>query len=287
MKRGTPDHPKMKALARILGITRTHAVGIMECLWQWTSNYNPDGDLSRWTDGQIADAVDWKDPAALIEALQNEDVGFLDGGKLVHDWCEHCEDSVHTKLARQGRMFACGCSPSLTRLPIRDREAFGEPIVCAQHTLGKRTQSDGSRPKASMPMPTPTPTPTPLPRPTPKIDLNNICFEETDSASPVAQYWESAADWASLTFWGEPSTICHHGGKGPPPRERVFLLRVARLVDAGHITGKAVADAVNGVKLRTDGKPNSPAAYLRSILRKNVDNFEAMLAKVPTPPEGM
>lgn len=119
-----------------------------------------------------------------------------------------------------------------------------------------------------------------------EVDLIDVCFQETDPPDIVAQYWADAEDWASLTFWGEPSTICHHEGKGPPARERVFLLKVARLVQAGYLPAKVVYGSIEAVKLRTDGPPRSNGAYLRTVLRGEVDNFDAMLAKVPAPPKG-
>ena len=61
MKRGTPDHPKMRALARALCVSRAHAVGIMECLWHFTANYAPNGSLAKFTEEEIAEAVTWED----------------------------------------------------------------------------------------------------------------------------------------------------------------------------------------------------------------------------------
>lgn len=121
MKRGTPQHPKMKAFARSLKIPLPHAVGIMEMLWQFAAEYAPDGGIGRLDDSEIADACGWPDKRSgeLVEALvhcrwftENSDCRLF-----VNDWPEHCEDSVHRKLARAHRWFADGSAPNIARLP--------------------------------------------------------------------------------------------------------------------------------------------------------------------------
>lgn len=59
MKRGTPDHPKMKALARTLRIPLPYAVGAMEMIWHFTADYAPTGAIGRFSDDEIAEAAGW------------------------------------------------------------------------------------------------------------------------------------------------------------------------------------------------------------------------------------
>lgn len=98
MKRGTPDHPKVKALALKLNLRRYHVVGILESLWHFAANYAKRGDIGKWTDGEIAAALDWDgDAGELIAALT--ECRLLDRCKkhrlVIHDWAEHADQTVH------------------------------------------------------------------------------------------------------------------------------------------------------------------------------------------------
>jgi hypothetical protein len=129
MKRGTLDHPKTRALARLLRINRAWAGGILEALWQFTAEYYPAGDVGRATDTAIAEALYWPEdrPAEeLIGALTGNDSKFLDRSErhrlVVHDWPDHCSDFVHIKLARARQDFADGRPAKLSRLSKGERE---------------------------------------------------------------------------------------------------------------------------------------------------------------------
>lgn len=177
MKRGTPDHPKVRALARQLGISRVHAVGILECLWQWAAQYCPDGGLSKWSPASIAEAVDWLDAEQLLAALKHTDCGFLDEDGMIHDWPEHCEDAVHMRLARAGKRFYCGCTPTVRRMERSEREKLHvERVVCARHAHDVRTESA---------LPLPLPLPKPLKPPTP-LQGGDQASVETES-QPATQ----------------------------------------------------------------------------------------------------
>lgn len=153
MKRGTPDHPKMKALTRTLGVCRAHAVGTLEMLWHFTAAYAPEGSLAKFTPDEIAESVTWvQDPSKLIEALRATE--WLDDDMFIHDWPLHCEDATHMKLARAGHYFACGCSPSSSRLPAAEKHKAPTPNVCARHTHAVCSSS-------ALPLPLPRPLPRP------------------------------------------------------------------------------------------------------------------------------
>lgn len=105
MKRGTPDHPKIRRLAKILNISRTHAVGIVECLFHFTMEHAPQGNVGKWTDEEIADGIGWEtDPKPLIDALLA--AGWLDADDqfrlLVHDWADHADRGVRMRLKNRG-----------------------------------------------------------------------------------------------------------------------------------------------------------------------------------------
>jgi hypothetical protein len=118
-KRGTYDHRKTKRLARRLGISQSHAYGILCRLWDVCEEQVPAGDIGHYSDDEIADEVDWTgDPGALTDALV--ETGWLDRHEtyrlIIHDWPDHCENIVHNKLARQHAFFADGTAPKTGRL---------------------------------------------------------------------------------------------------------------------------------------------------------------------------
>jgi hypothetical protein len=125
MKRNGVEHPKTLMLADILDIPIPYAVGILESLWHWTAKFAKRGDVGKYTNKFIASGIKWPDdPDSLIDALVNASAGGCSGlldrsdgcRLLVHDWSEHCEDSIHMALARSVELFADGTMPKLTKL---------------------------------------------------------------------------------------------------------------------------------------------------------------------------
>lgn len=154
MKRGTPDHPKMKRLARLLNVNLAQAIGIMESLWHWTAKYAQAGDIGKYEDADIAEACFWDGDSdallsALVSALWLDTSETCENCRLfVHDWHEHADDSVHLFLARHGMTFANGVTPSTSRLSKSERESIKDR---SEH---KRTKSAL---KCSLPSPSPSP----------------------------------------------------------------------------------------------------------------------------------
>jgi hypothetical protein len=116
LKRGTPAHPKVAHLARLLNIEIFGAVGILEMLWQFAARFCPQGDIGKHTDAAIARAVGWEKRSGsrgvptevrLTSALV--DAGFLDRCEfyrlVVHDWKDHCDQAVTKYLSRHGLDF--------------------------------------------------------------------------------------------------------------------------------------------------------------------------------------
>jgi len=89
--RALRSHPKTRRLARQLEIRSPEAVGILHYLWWWCLDYAPDGDLSKYDAGELADAAGWHGkPEKCVGALT--DCGFLedDGSGLhIHDWYDY------------------------------------------------------------------------------------------------------------------------------------------------------------------------------------------------------
>lgn len=124
MKREAVTHTKMKRLCRRLDIPQWQGVGLVESLWQLTSREAPRGDIGKLSNEDIALAIGYHgDEARMIEALvlsrwvDQHPIERL----IIHDWHEHCEDSVHVKLARTRQYFASGHAPKLTRLSNKER----------------------------------------------------------------------------------------------------------------------------------------------------------------------
>lgn len=157
MKRGTGKHPKMTGLARALrselGIdlppmtAQALARGLMDSLWEWAARHTPQGNIGKYENLHIAEAAQWEgDPDAFVRVLIEKK--WLDeSGEhrlVIHDWWEHCEDSVHIAVARAHLFFADGKVPKLTRLAKTERAQIeeyykqrdlGEPETCAQMRL--------------------------------------------------------------------------------------------------------------------------------------------------------
>lgn len=124
------DHPKTTRTIRILRMNRLQFVGHIACLWNWAMKNAPDGDLTRFSARDIADAARFTDPDnfddeadraaerfinALIECRTSEDgAGFLeltDSEMLIHDWHEfggklHKKRVVNTERMREERARA-------------------------------------------------------------------------------------------------------------------------------------------------------------------------------------
>jgi hypothetical protein len=108
MKRGTPEHPKVVRFAKLLRVRRHVAVGLLEMLWHLTARYTPAGDVGKWSDDEIATALDWDgDPGRLLQAFVA--AGLLEPHPahrlIVHDWAEHADDGVRVLLKRRGLPF--------------------------------------------------------------------------------------------------------------------------------------------------------------------------------------
>lgn len=210
MKRGTPDHPKMGDLARLLKVPRHAAVGILEMLWHWAGKYAIRGDIGRWPDIAIAEAVDWRGkPSLLIAALINS--RWLDESDefrlLIHDWPDHCEDNINVALARAGDVFAVGRRPKLSKLNSEERQKAVQiynsiEIQCAQ------TPTDSHCPSLSLSLSlgSASPKPQSARQPSPILEGEFLRFKELAQergalSNGNPEDWGHAAhSWRMLDF---------------------------------------------------------------------------------------
>lgn len=73
------EHRKPKRLARLLGVRRSEARGLIAGLWSWCVTNAPDGKLTDLLDFEIEEAADWEGlPGAFVAAAL--DVEIISGG---------------------------------------------------------------------------------------------------------------------------------------------------------------------------------------------------------------
>lgn len=104
------NHPKKDALSEALfvgsvpdDVADYAAVGLLQHLWWWALDYAQDGDLSSFTDRQVAKACRWSgDPATLRDALQSS--GFMTGERQLHDWHDYAGKLIERREKNRARM---------------------------------------------------------------------------------------------------------------------------------------------------------------------------------------
>lgn len=171
MKRGAIDHPKTKRLAKAIGAPAYAAMGLVEALVHWSCRYAPSGNVGKYADDEIEEAVGWDgSPGQMVPTMI--EAGFLEAHAeyrvVIHDWYDHADDAVHMALARAGERFWCGRVPKMTRLSRDERgrleaayndERTSTRTENAQQTHGIRTENALPSP----PLPSPALPSHPLP----------------------------------------------------------------------------------------------------------------------------
>ena len=229
MKRGTLRHKKLYRLAGILKIPRLYAAGVLEALWEWVSEAAPTGSLGDASPSEICAAIGYEgDPDELLRALiaSNwlEVSAKCANSVCVHDWADHCEDSVHSKLARARLFFANGQVPRLTRLSGKDRSDAEEWFRTHGARSARARRAPKKRPALALalalePAPAPAPaTETPLP---PKGGLPPEASEENSKPKPGAKPKKKKPEEAPAPYRQFTDEFCRlwkkeHGGAKYP-----------------------------------------------------------------------
>lgn len=179
MKSEAFDHPKRDRLEDLVGCG-LRAVGIMESLWKITARMAPHGDIGKHTNRRIAHEMrcTFCEPDELIDCLVS--AGFLDRSDehrlVVHDWHDHCENWVKSKVQRGqqkgGPGFASLGTDSLESGPGGTSESCSEPefsagLKSATETASSAEQSCGTEVGFSALHQCGTPKPKPKPEPKP------------------------------------------------------------------------------------------------------------------------
>jgi hypothetical protein len=127
VKKGTESLLKFRLLMQDLSLSDWEAMGLLMKLWRVTEENTPAGDIGRYTDSDIALAINWTRTSAeqLIATLVARH--WLDelpgpGRLYVHDWHEHAEDRVQMRVARAGKLFAAGYVPKLVKFDREEKD---------------------------------------------------------------------------------------------------------------------------------------------------------------------
>lgn len=149
MKRGTPDHWKMRELARQMKIPDRYALpwsnGTMERLWHYVAKYHPQGDVGKSPDWAIAEACGCPKSSAkvFVDALVN--AKWLDRDSrhrlIVHDWHEHADDSVKKTLKNRGLPFLFPENSGTVDGKFRPALALAFPLPLQQQPAPPETAS--------------------------------------------------------------------------------------------------------------------------------------------------
>ncbi len=105
MKQNTTSKLKFKKLRRALGdLPLYQVVGLLEALWQFAATDAPLGDIGKFSNEEIAMAIEWQgDADQLIEALVSTD--WLDSSDrhrlVIHHWHEHVPNYLKQRIQRQ------------------------------------------------------------------------------------------------------------------------------------------------------------------------------------------
>src|SRR6185312_62624 len=126
MKAGTESKLKFKQLMLAFSWQVWQAAGLLDTLWKFVAHNCPRGDIGRFSIEEIAVGIDYRgDAHELIDTLVRlRWLDRVDENLRVHDWSQHCEDSVHKNLARLTETFIDGTFPSLNRFTQKERAKY-------------------------------------------------------------------------------------------------------------------------------------------------------------------
>lgn len=114
-----PDHPKTVEAAKRLRVDPHKLVGHLVRLWLWAQKYAPEGDLKRFSPGQIAAGAGWQSDSksaqkfikALLKCGGRGKAGFFEASKqgspssiLLHDWEQYGGKLLRARNATRERV---------------------------------------------------------------------------------------------------------------------------------------------------------------------------------------
>ena len=216
--RGTLTHWKTRLLASQLSISPSHALGLLEALWNVTAEDAPRGNIGRLPNRAIAMQMFTDlDAEAVIAALVIS--GHLethtDHRLIVHDWDQHCDDATNNRVARTGLNYANGAEPRLQRFSMKERahisalrvqagteqQKYAHDVRSEAHDVqetapesaGHAHDVRGTAHKSALPEPVPGPEPVPEPEKDQRLpsDKRSAATGERHAAckAQVHAYW--------------------------------------------------------------------------------------------------
>lgn len=198
LHQGLPYNKKTLRLKRILRIKTAQAVGHVCMLWLWALDNAQDGDLTRFSAGEIAEVSGWcgKRAEDFVAALQ--EAGFLDADRQIHDWHSYAGRLIEKRRADAERK-------RLMRERVREQAACPADVPAA----GGAPAADSVRP-ARVTLPNPTePYPTGHSAAAPGIAVGTALEERTGGAdAPPASAGEAGSP-------GTASCDCRQPGAKP------------------------------------------------------------------------
>ena len=218
MKRGTPEHPKLIDLALRLQIPRYAAAGLLELLWHFTAKYAHAGNVGRFSNGQIAQALSWDgEPDELASMMLASCWLDLDSTHrlVVHDWSEHADQTVRRYLQAHKLDFIkpdgkpCSTNASTTLAPCQHLTSQPSPSPIA----GRLSPAPLPLPETTSSSPGGDVIPANPPRtrnkaakdrkPRPRNDYFDAFKVAFDEAFPDAAYPKGgkASDFVQLAAW--------------------------------------------------------------------------------------
>jgi hypothetical protein len=145
------QHPKLRRLSALLGVSKAQAVGHLHCLWWWCLDYAPSGDLVKYEEIDIALAAEWTgDVADFIDGMER--AGFLDRGEhgwIVHDWRDYGGRLLERREADAARKAARRTQTSASRPADVQRTSDGHPADIAPSPSDGVRREDKSREEKS------------------------------------------------------------------------------------------------------------------------------------------
>lgn len=227
------NHKKLIRLQHALGLTHGRAYGLITYLWDWAQEHCPSGLLDRLDlkdvlvtiGGHIAE----ESFEACLEAMTNPDHRWLDkvGDRYyIHDWHDHCENSVHAKLYRSLATFGNGALPKPTGgISKQDRESLDAKWAAIREALDTHWQElvsnrdnesstscqlvahESSPIETSCQLPLPKPMPKPIPEDNPPTPL-------AGGTAAEPPWWEGRSDPAAFIA-SKVDAVRMKGGKRP------------------------------------------------------------------------
>ena len=287
MKRTGFDHPKIRRLGRLLDLPHYAAVGIMESLWHFTARHAIEGDIGKWSDEEIADAIGWPEDSAegLVEALVRVRLVDRDDDHrlVIHDWHDHADDSTKKTLKKHGREFV---TQKVATVP-EDSRTVPEDSGIDTERSGDVTEHGGNVPDSHS-----------------HSHSHSHCRSHIDetrrddhlysSSKEKAEFVDKVEQCAKRTFGAKVKRLDSNQPVFPDkdrhrPDNRDLLLKLAVLMVTGKIEEACILDAVEAVK-RREKPPNNPVAYLQECIaewrtQRQIDPLGKLLIGVEAPVE--